>query len=103
MLATSPRHVKRFRGRFRATAYNPCNALFGLILPCLRSLLGGASIAIYPFIFLLGLIAMGIAVALIVLVMAYPNLPPLEVLTDYRPKIPLRVYSADGFPDRRVW
>ena len=28
--------------------------------------------------------------------MAYPNLPPLDVLTDYRPKVPLRVYSADG-------
>ncbi|OWW19645.1 penicillin-binding protein 1A [Noviherbaspirillum denitrificans] len=30
-------------------------------------------------------------VALIVL----PNLPPLDALTDYRPKIPLRVYTAD--------
>jgi penicillin-binding protein 1A len=29
-------------------------------------------------------------------VMVYPTLPSLEVLTDYRPKIPLRVYSADG-------
>jgi penicillin-binding protein 1A len=45
---------------------------------------------------LLGLVAMGIAVAVIVLVMAYPNLPSLDVLTDYRPKIPLRIYSADG-------
>ena len=26
----------------------------------------------------------------------YPTLPSLELLTDYRPKIPLRVYSADG-------
>ncbi|HXF65618.1 MAG TPA: penicillin-binding protein 1A [Burkholderiales bacterium] len=26
----------------------------------------------------------------------YPGLPSLEVLTDYRPKIPLRIYSADG-------
>ncbi len=39
---------------------------------------------------------MGIAIALIVLVLTYPNLPSLEVLTDYRPKIPLRVYTADG-------
>jgi penicillin-binding protein 1A len=37
------------------------------------------------------------AMALIVLILAYPNLPSLEVLTDYRPKIPLRVYTADGF------
>lgn len=26
----------------------------------------------------------------------YPTLPSLEVLTDYKPKIPLRVFSADG-------
>ncbi len=26
----------------------------------------------------------------------YPTLPSLETLTDYQPKIPLRVYSADG-------
>jgi penicillin-binding protein 1A len=26
----------------------------------------------------------------------YPTLPSLETLTDYRPKVPLRVYSADG-------
>jgi penicillin-binding protein 1A len=25
-----------------------------------------------------------------------PNLPPLSVVTDYRPKIPLRIYTADG-------
>src|ERR1043166_10199377 len=29
-------------------------------------------------------------------IVAYPNLPSLEVLTDYQPKIPLRVYTADG-------
>ncbi|MBI5658936.1 MAG: penicillin-binding protein 1A [Nitrosomonadales bacterium] len=28
--------------------------------------------------------------------LAYPSLPSLEVLTDYKPKIPLRVYSAEG-------
>ncbi|WP_245845025.1 penicillin-binding protein 1A [Noviherbaspirillum humi] len=30
------------------------------------------------------------------LAMAYPNLPALDSLTDYRPKIPLRIYSADN-------
>ncbi len=30
------------------------------------------------------------------LALAYPNLPQLDSLTDYRPKIPLRVYSADN-------
>ena len=29
-------------------------------------------------------------------VLVLPTLPSLEVLTDYQPKIPLRVYSADG-------
>lgn len=27
----------------------------------------------------------------------WPNLPSLEVLTDYRPKIPLRIYTADNY------
>ncbi len=35
--------------------------------------------------------AAGLATALI-----YPSLPSLEVLTDYRPKMPLKVYSEDG-------
>ena len=26
----------------------------------------------------------------------YPTLPSLEILTDYRPNMPLRVYSAEG-------
>lgn len=30
-------------------------------------------------------------------VLIYPDLPSLDALTDYRPKIPLRVYSEDGF------
>ncbi len=51
---------------------------------------------LYPLALLLGLLAIGIAMALIILVLTYPNLPSLEVLTDYRPKIPLRVYTADG-------
>ncbi|MDD2686020.1 MAG: penicillin-binding protein 1A [Gallionella sp.] len=36
-------------------------------------------------------ILLGLAVML-----TYPTLPSLETLTDYRPKIPLRVYSAEG-------
>ena len=36
---------------------------------------------------------MVIAVALAV---AYPNLPDISGLLDYRPKLPMRVYSADG-------
>src|SRR5690606_26922 len=29
-------------------------------------------------------------------ILVYPTLPSLEVLTDYPPKIPLHVYNADG-------
>ncbi|OGA95936.1 MAG: penicillin-binding protein [Burkholderiales bacterium RIFCSPHIGHO2_12_FULL_61_11] len=32
----------------------------------------------------------------IALSVAYPNLPDISALSDYRPKLPLRVYSADG-------
>jgi penicillin-binding protein 1A len=62
-----------------------------------RSLPLAARIILYPFILLLGFVAIGIAIAMIVLVLAYPNLPSLEVLTDYRPKIPLRIYTADNY------
>jgi len=52
---------------------------------------------LYPLVVLVGLILLIVALAGLVAVFAYPNLPSLEVLTDYRPKIPLRVYTADGF------
>lgn len=48
----------------------------------------------------LGLLVAGIvAVALLVgyaLLVAAPNLPSLDTITDYRPKIPLRIYTADN-------
>ena len=37
-----------------------------------------------------------VLVVVFALAMAYPNLPALDTLTDYRPKMPLRVFSADG-------
>jgi penicillin-binding protein 1A len=52
---------------------------------------------LYPILFLLGLAIVGCAIAAIVVIIAYPNLPSLEALTDYRPNIPLRVYSSDGY------
>jgi len=54
-------------------------------------------IILYPVFIVTGFVAIGIAIGLIVLILAYPNLPSLEVLTDYRPKIPLRVFTADGY------
>ena len=59
-----------FRGAFRAAAW-----VSGLLLAAA------------------GIAALMIAVALSV---AYPNLPEISGLTDYRPKLPLRVISADG-------
>jgi penicillin-binding protein 1A len=53
----------------------------------------------------LGIWAVGLAVAgftailLVVgvaMVMAYPNLPDISDLADYKPKLPLRVFTADG-------
>ena len=50
---------------------------------------------LYPIVFIVGIAAMAIAMAAVVLILTYPNLPSLEILTDYRPKVPLRVYTAD--------
>jgi penicillin-binding protein 1A len=36
------------------------------------------------------------ALVAIALSFAYPNLPPIDSLTDYQPKLPLRVFSSDG-------
>lgn len=51
---------------------------------------------IYPFLIFLtiGLVAVGVFA--LTLALLYPNLPGLETLTDYKPRIPLRVYTADG-------
>jgi penicillin-binding protein 1A len=38
----------------------------------------------------------GVLVIVFILAMAYPNLPALDTLMDYRPKIPLRIFSADN-------
>ncbi|MEC4721543.1 penicillin-binding protein 1A [Noviherbaspirillum sp. CPCC 100848] len=45
---------------------------------------------------MLGLLVVGILIVGFALSMAYPNLPSLEAITDYRPKIPLRIFSADN-------
>ena len=48
-----------------------------------------AGLAVAGLVVLLLLIALALAVA-------YPNLPDINSLADYRPKLPLRVYSSDG-------
>ena len=51
-------------------------------------------------LWLLGVMAAGLVAILltvaVALAMAYPNLPDVSELADYRPKLPLRVYSTEG-------
>ena len=51
---------------------------------------------VFPLLLVFLLAAAGILVVGFAAALIYPTLPTLEVLTDYRPKIPLRIYSADG-------
>ena len=50
----------------------------------------------YALALVVSLGVVGTALAGLAAALIYPNLPPLEALTDYRPKQPLRVYTADG-------
>ena len=50
----------------------------------------------FPALALAGLGVAGLALAGFVVLVAYPNLPSIEALTEYQPKIPLRVYTSDG-------
>jgi penicillin-binding protein 1A len=46
-----------------------------------------------------GLAGLAVVAGLVVvfaLAMAYPNLPALDTITDYRPKMPLRIFTADN-------
>ncbi len=45
---------------------------------------------LFAGLFLCGVLLAGMALAL-----AWPNLPDLNAMTDYRPRVPLRVYTAD--------
>ena len=51
---------------------------------------------LYVFSVILGLGLVGALLGAFVLALLWPTLPSLEALTDYQPKIPLRVVSADG-------
>ncbi|MCD6077810.1 MAG: putative bifunctional family b-glycosyltransferase/PBP transpeptidase, partial [Ramlibacter sp.] len=42
------------------------------------------------------LLAAGVTIGGVALAVAYPNLPDISDLSDYRPKLPLRVFSAEG-------
>jgi penicillin-binding protein 1A len=64
--------------------WRACNAAFGG-----RALLYGGALV-------LGGIVAGALLLVYVFAVAYSNLPPIDALTDYRPKIPLRVWTSDG-------
>jgi penicillin-binding protein 1A len=68
------------RGRNRDTTLSP------MLITALKWL--GA---ILLGLFASGAIALGVALAV-----AWPNLPEIHELTEYRPKLPLRVFSKDG-------
>ena len=67
----------------------PSTGQRGWRLILIRSALGLAGLGVA--FALLGALVVGITMAV-----AYPNLPDISDLQDYRPKLPLRVYSADG-------
>ena len=62
----------------------------GCSWPAATSALGRSALALAG---VLSLLSSSVAVALAV---AYPNLPDISELSDYRPKLPLRVFSAEG-------
>ena len=55
----------------------------------MKFLLWGAAIAVA------GLLSICLVVG-VAMVVAYPNLPDVSDLADYKPKLPLRIYTADG-------
>ncbi len=49
-----------------------------------------------PALAVLALPILPLLVVIFAAMLTYPTLPSLEALTDYRPKVPLRVFSAEG-------
>jgi penicillin-binding protein 1A len=50
----------------------------------------------FPLALLGGLAAAALLAVALVIVLAIPNLPSLDALTGYQPKIPLRIYTVEG-------
>ncbi|HWH82347.1 MAG TPA: penicillin-binding protein 1A [Burkholderiaceae bacterium] len=61
---------------------------------------GWARWLVRSLLWLVGLAATGVVTVMVLvgiaLAVAYPNLPEIGGLMDYRPKLPMRVFSADG-------
>ena len=50
----------------------------------------------YPLILLTSLALVAVGIILLTVVLLYPNLPSIDAVTDYRPKLPLRVFTVEG-------
>ncbi len=50
----------------------------------------------FPLILLGSLLLVAIGIVGLTLVLLYPNLPSIDAVTDYRPKLPLKVYTIEG-------
>jgi len=50
----------------------------------------------FPIVLAVSTVLAGVLLLAFAAAIIYPGLPSLETLTDYQPKIPLRVFSADG-------
>jgi penicillin-binding protein 1A len=51
---------------------------------------------VFPLVLAGGFLVTALLVLALVIALAYPNLPSLQALTEYQPKIPLRIYTAEG-------
>ena len=51
---------------------------------------------LYPVLVAIALILLPLLLLMFAAMLTYPSLPSLDILIDYKPKIPLRVYSAEG-------
>ncbi|HEX6297818.1 MAG TPA: penicillin-binding protein 1A [Burkholderiales bacterium] len=51
---------------------------------------------LFPLTLLAGLVGISVLVVALIVALAYPNLPALGALTQYQPKVPLRIYTAEG-------
>ncbi|MBI3713598.1 MAG: transglycosylase domain-containing protein, partial [Burkholderiales bacterium] len=72
----------------------PADAPAAQITPKQRSL--AMRLLIYSCVVIFGLAFSGLLVVAFAIIMAYPNLPEIDAITSYRPKMPMRVFSADN-------
>ncbi|MCL2160533.1 MAG: PBP1A family penicillin-binding protein [Betaproteobacteria bacterium] len=56
----------------------------------------------YSFAGLLATMLIGLATLITACIVIWTKLPDLDALTDYRPRVPLRVYTDDGFLIREI-